>query len=161
MRFECSLKLSECNVWLSQHGWQTVPYLRSSNSEWAIAKCVLVRCTRHGSVSDKRSRRCPVTDTRWQSFARYQVTRMSDWATVLEQRKTNRYLPIYQVASKLDAKGGRTYVLRDILANHLIRSSVGRSDNLNLMVRICEIWGGPVTISEFRKFPVTLELNLK
>ena len=26
MRFECSSKLSECNVRLSQLGWQTVPY---------------------------------------------------------------------------------------------------------------------------------------
>jgi len=38
MRFEFSSKLPECNVRLSQLGWQTVPYARFSISEWAIAK---------------------------------------------------------------------------------------------------------------------------
>ena len=31
MRFECSSKLSKCNVRLSPLGWQTVPYARSSS----------------------------------------------------------------------------------------------------------------------------------
>jgi len=44
MLFECSSKLSERNIRLLQLGWQTVPYARSSSSEWAIAKtCVGVR----------------------------------------------------------------------------------------------------------------------
>ena len=34
-------------------------------------KRVLVRCTRHVSMSDELSRRCPVIDTWWQSSARY------------------------------------------------------------------------------------------